>query len=103
MSPADTRPDEEPDADALHPTGELTIATAAELRTELVRVTARAADVVIDLAAVPHVDAAALQLFAAAAAAARRSGHRLLLVGGRPAVADTVRLAGFADLLSTNP
>ncbi|QJW98237.1 STAS domain-containing protein [Frigoriglobus tundricola] len=103
MSPDETPPNEEPAADALRPTCELTVATAAELRAELMRVTARGSDVLIDLAAVPHVDAAALQLFAAAAAAVRRAGHRLLLVGGRPAVAETVRLAGFADLLSTGP
>jgi anti-anti-sigma factor len=103
MSPDDTPPNEELAAAAFRPTGELTIATAAELRAELLRATARRADVVIDLADVPHVDAAALQLFAAADAAARRSGHRVLLVGGRPAVAETVRLAGFAALLSTGP
>ena len=103
MCPDDTPPTEAPADDVFRPTGELTVVTAAELRAELLRVTARDADVVIDLAAVPHVDAAALQLFAAASAAVSRSGHRLLLVGGRPAVAETVRLAGFVDLLSTGP
>jgi anti-sigma B factor antagonist len=76
---------------------DLTIYTAAEIKSKLLDAVAASTSPGIDLSRVAEIDGAGLQLLMLAQREAARLGRRLALVGIGPAVKDVLTLAGGFD------
>lgn len=81
------------------PSGELDLATAAEVDRELAELRdAGFADIVLDLRGVTFIDSSGLSLLLRQREAAQAAGHRLRLVEGCDALQRLLALTGTADL-----
>jgi len=81
------------------PEGEMTIYTAAELKTSLASALAACEDLDIHLAGVSEMDTAGLQLLLAARREAERCGKSLRLKDCSEVVLDVFELCGMTDCL----
>jgi anti-anti-sigma factor len=94
------------DRDLVHvePTGDLDIATSAELREILGRLAAeRFAGFAIDLRGLDFIDSQGVRVLVAFERDARRDGRRLTLVQGAPVVSRIFELSGTLELLPFAP
>jgi anti-anti-sigma factor len=79
----------------LEPSGELTLATAAEWHARLLEALASGREVSLDLSRVSRIDLAGLQLIASAQAGFRAAGLSLTLAGQQPVWAPACLEAGI--------
>jgi anti-sigma B factor antagonist len=90
----------EGDVHVIAVTGELDLATAAELEQELLRVEATDAEsIVVDLAGLRFMDSTGIRVMIAADARSRADSQRLALLRGPDAVQRVFELTGVVDLL----
>jgi anti-anti-sigma factor len=91
----------EGDSHTLSPTGELDVATAPELDSELQRVEASdARAIVLDLSELTFIDSTGIRLAVLADERAQASGKRLMLVRPAPDVFRVFEICGIADRLA---
>jgi len=74
---------------------EMTIYTAAEMKTKLVDALAHGAEIEMDLSQVPEIDTAGLQLLIAAKRECMAHGGDLKLTGHSPAVLEVLDMCGM--------
>jgi anti-anti-sigma factor len=91
----DARPDARPGAQRISPSGDFTIHTCAEHKTELLGAVRSGEAVELDLSAVTELDTAGLQIMLMAFSEAAEQGTTLELSGVTAAIAETLSIAGF--------
>jgi anti-sigma B factor antagonist len=86
---------------AISLTGQLTVYTAPELRTSLLRLQRRPVPtLLVDLSAVTFMDTGGLATLIEAQQRATRTGGRLVLVGLQPRVQDALAMARVAEMFT---